>query len=110
MKCPCCGSEVDRGYKHIAIDPKEYVIYLHGNAIPLTKIRFGILQRIVDGHGVPVHWRKITEWTYQDDPNGGPESHNNISVQVGNIKKIIEPYGFTIKSSIGYGYWIEEIQ
>jgi DNA modification methylase len=45
---------------------------------------------------------QMMDLVYANDPNGGPESENIISVQVGLTREAIAPFGLTIKGRIGY--------
>lgn len=44
----------------------------------------------------------MMEHVYADDPNGGPESTNIISVQVNHLKKMLAPFGLTVTGFKGY--------
>jgi hypothetical protein len=69
---------------------------------PEIKLRGPRMQRYFNV--IAAHPEGLTVWqlldlAYADDPNGGPEKHNVISVTCHNINRLIRPQGWEIVSS-----------
>jgi hypothetical protein len=87
-----------------------------GQIIP-PKVQVGGKRRQAMFDYIAAHPEGVTVWqilayVYADDPNGGPESHNIVSVVAKQINRIVNPLGVRIKGSGGPGsrYTLQEIQ
>ncbi len=68
---------------------------------PFRSLMFDALWRSLPS-GRLIERQEMMSVVYADDPNGGPESDNTISVQVAYLKKQIKPFGLSVKGRSGY--------
>jgi len=86
--CPCCGQPIP---PDIHLSPIQRRIY------ELVK-RFPGISRT-----------DLTSRVYADDPTGGPDSDNVISVHAYQINRRLKPHGLILRAVRGYGYHIERL-
>lgn len=82
--CPCCGQ-----------------IILDRIVLELTPIQRRIWEIVSRRRELPT--MRLRELTWADDPDGGPDSHNLLSMHVGNINKKLKPHGMMIYGTRGPG-------
>ncbi|WP_105436387.1 winged helix-turn-helix domain-containing protein [Neorhizobium tomejilense] len=91
--CPCCGGFI-------------------GEAAPIStivesmnsRVSRRLLERLGRKPGASVSRDAIIDYCYSDDPTGGPERADNVfRVMVCRLRKVIEPYGWTIQCVTGRG-------
>lgn len=101
--CPCCGQHLPLlADLRWCVDSRALTGY--GSAVILSPLRskiFNVLWRSWRT-GRIISRSEMTDIVYADDPNGGPESENIISVQMGVLRKDIERFGLTVRGRIGY--------
>lgn len=101
--CPCCGRRVDK-LADLRWNGEARTLAGKGKALVLPKLRsriFDVLWKRFPA-GQLTHKSKMMEAMYGDDPNGGPDSDNIISVQVMHLKNQIKPFGLSVKGRGGY--------
>lgn len=101
--CPCCGRPVSE-LADLKWNVGARALVGHGMAVVLSPLRsrmFDLLWKRF-GTGQLTHKSKMMDELYSEDPNGGPESDNIISVQVIHLRKQIEPFGLTVRGRGGY--------
>ena len=85
--CKCCGHPIPPSSVEAALTPMERQLYTY----------------VKRAGTVGITNRDLMDLLYANDPSGGPESSNIISVVTKNIRKKINPLGLTIKSTGGPG-------
>lgn len=89
--CPCCGGLI--GEAAPVEEVRQYV------TAPAHRIIFDILSRSV---GRPVFRDALIHLIYGGRADGGPERADKVlAVQVSQLRRRIEPFGWTISSSKG---------
>lgn len=89
--CPACGSTIGQA---ATVDDVKSAI-----TAPAHRIIFDALSRSV---GASVRRDTLVDRIYGDRPDGGPERADVIlKVQVSQLRRKIEPYGWTISVSKG---------
>lgn len=86
--CKCCGQTLPTPY------PK---------GVRLPKVQLAIFEAIRKAGKHGIARARVREVVYADDPEGGPEFDNVISVHVQRINKALNPAGLKIQSSRGRG-------
>lgn len=101
--CPCCGNPIAAA-ADLAWNADARTLSGNGLAILLSPHRAAIfnLAWIAWKTGRLVSREQMMSAVYADDASGGPESINIISVQVGHVRRAIEPFGITITARCGY--------
>lgn len=65
---------------------------------------------VAKGRGKPVEHRKVYDFIWADDPNGGPEDARNVvSVMVRNTNDKLATTGYQIENVWGIGYRLRTI-
>lgn len=100
--CPCCGRQIDEA-ADMQWDAESGTFTYQGKALRLSRIRSLIFDALWRARGRRIiSHQQMMEHVYADDPNGGPESTNIISVQVNHLKKKLAPFGLTVTGFKGY--------
>lgn len=86
--CKCCGQTLPTPY------PK---------GVRLPKVQLAIFEAIRKAGKYGITRERVREVVYADDPDGGPEFDNVISVHVNRINKALSPAGLKIQSAVGRG-------
>lgn len=101
--CPCCGHVIAPDE---ALRWNEHTRTLSGRGlvVQLSPIRGLIFSKLwkawPQGRMIPLD--EMMSHVYADHPDGGPDSHNVISVQLNFMRKIIAPFGISIRGRHGY--------
>ena len=100
--CPCCGRELQQDTA-LRWDGGVGALTLRGMCVRLSPTRARMFDALWRARGKRViSPSQMMSHVYAEDPNGGPESPNVISVHMNNLKKIIAPFGLTISVYKGY--------
>lgn len=101
--CPCCGHKISET-DALRWNSETRTLSGRGHIVQLSPIRGRIFDKLwrlwPSGHMISTG--DMTSYIYADDPNGGPESVNTISVHINFIQRDIAPFGLNIKSRHGY--------
>lgn len=91
FSCPCCGGLIGQA---ATIDEVRKAV-----TAPALRIIFDSLSRNV-GQAVPRN--RIADLLWGGRSDGGPETgYRNLAVQVSQLRRKIEPFGWTINRSLG---------
>jgi DNA-binding response OmpR family regulator len=86
MICPCCGQ---------ALNNRASLESLA--SAPLAKLEHRIIDAMVRAYPRSVTRAGLVDVLYFDDPDGGPDSAENIvAVMMVRLRKKLPPYGWTI--------------
>ena len=100
--CPCCGRQLSEN-SGMHWDADTRALTYRGHCLRLSRIRAAIFDAMWRNRGKRVlTLQQMMDTVYADDPNGGPESDNIISVQVNQMKKLLAPFGLSISGYKGY--------
>jgi DNA-binding response OmpR family regulator len=101
--CPCCGQAIalDAQYRW---NPHSRVLTGNGGATRLTEMQSRIFSKLWQlwPSGRMISLDELMDHCYADDPDGGVDSRNIISVQISFIRKRIEPLGISVRGYHGY--------
>ena len=101
--CPCCGQKVE-GDGGLSWDVNRRILTGRGQMVHIPEMRARIFDALwrARKHGTPLSQAQLMDIVYADDPSGGPESRNIISVQMLHLKKLIAPFNLTVTRYTGY--------
>lgn len=101
--CPCCGHQIAET-DALRWNSETRTLSGRGHIVQLSPIRGRIFDKLwrcwPSGHMVSLE--ELMTWVYADDPDGGPESVNVISVQLNHMRKFLAPFGLSIRGRHGY--------
>jgi hypothetical protein len=90
-RCKCCGQ---------LLPPEELP-----PDVQLTKVKSQIWQAVVAWPGSSS--KEITDWIFGHDPNGGPNSENNVRVHIMQMNKQLREHGLEISGHRTEGYRVK---
>ncbi|MDP1587299.1 MAG: helix-turn-helix domain-containing protein, partial [Prosthecobacter sp.] len=101
--CPCCGQTIAPANAPKWNENSRTIVVGDGVAVltPMQARMFSMLWRAWPS-GRLISVEQMMNHLYADDPNGGPEYHNTVSVQISHMRKKLEPLGLTIRGRHGY--------
>lgn len=101
--CPCCGHIVSPDKELCWIEGSR-TLSGRGHIVTLTPMQTRIFNKLWKcwPSGRSVTLVEMMDHVYADRIDGGPESHNSVSVQMNNLRKRVAPLGLRIKGRYGY--------
>lgn len=91
VTCPCCGSTLSD--KHAPLEALAEA--------PMSPQQREIVRFLAAKYPHGVTTSQIFDHLYHFDPNGGPDNSCSVMVQIVNVRKRIEPFGWTIPRNGG---------
>lgn len=102
MECPCCHRPIAAD-SQMAVDYDTRTVTRNGKALVLAGKQWETFACFAKKFPAPVTNEMLMDVLYGDDPDGGPDSLNIVSVVKFHLRKKLEPLGIGIVSTGGPG-------
>jgi len=97
--CPTCGTEL---HGQFAWSPETLTFTTSDGRVRFTKAQAAIFTAIWTSRETGIQTtEEFMRAVHANRADGGPECFNNITVQMGKMRKRLEPAGYTITQNMG---------